>query len=106
MVFCSNCGEELPEKAAFCPKCGSRTGEALQEGVLFPSDELRDELSEVGDEIRKAFQIAAKEIEEAFKTARESIRESTGRSTYACPSCGEMNPNYARFCHKCGGPLK
>ena len=105
MVFCSNCGEELPEKAAFCPKCGLRTGEALQEGIIFPSDELRDELSEVGEEIRKAFQIAAREIEEAFKTARESIRESTGRKTVACPGCGERNPDYARFCHNCGKAL-
>jgi hypothetical protein len=29
MPFCSNCGTELPEDAAFCPKCGTPTKSAV-----------------------------------------------------------------------------
>lgn len=106
MVFCHKCGEELPEHAYFCPRCGVRTGKGIEEGISIPRDELREGLSKIGQEIEKAFSIAAREIEEAFKTARESIRESTQRKTSVCPHCGEQNPGYARFCYKCGKALE
>lgn len=106
MVYCSECGEELPEEAAFCPKCGSRTGEPLKEGVSIPMDELREGLAEAGEEIEKALQIAAREIDRAFRTARENIRDHTRRRTVACPDCGEKNPYYAKFCHSCGKALE
>lgn len=25
-MYCSNCGEKVPDGAAFCPKCGARVG--------------------------------------------------------------------------------
>lgn len=105
MVYCSECGEELPEGAAFCPKCGSRTGEPLEEGVSLPMDELREGLAEAGEEIEKALQVAAREIDRAFRTARERIRKPR-RRTVACPDCGEENPYYAKFCHSCGKALE
>lgn len=106
MVYCSECGEELPGKAAFCPKCGRRTGEPLEEGVSLPMDELREGLAEAGEEIEKALQVAAREIDRAFRTARENIREQTRRRTVACPDCGEKNPYYAKFCNSCGKALE
>lgn len=94
MVFCSKCGEELPENAYFCPKCGARTRRGVEAGISTPWEELKDALSKMGQEIEKA-----------FKTTRESIRESTSREQVVCSHCGEKNLGYARFCYKCGKEL-
>ena len=104
-MFCSKCGEELPDGAYFCPRCGARTRRGVEAGILTPSEELKDALSKMGQEIEKAFSIAGKEMERAFKTARDSIREATGKEQIVCPHCGEENLGYARFCHKCGKSL-
>ena len=31
-MFCANCGNELPEGSAFCPKCGAKVGEIVPVG--------------------------------------------------------------------------
>jgi len=36
MVYCSNCGEEIPEDAHFCHKCGHRTEKGSEEGAHYP----------------------------------------------------------------------
>ena len=106
MVFCSKCGEELPEEAYFCPKCGVRTKKGEEAGISTVWEEMKETLSKVGEEFEKALSLAASEMEKAFKTARDSIRESTKREPITCPQCGERNPDYARFCYKCGKRLE
>ena len=105
VVFCSSCGEELPENVYFCPKCGVRTGKGVEAGVSAPLEGLRDAFSRMGEEIEKAFAIAGRELEKAFKRAREEIREATAREPVVCSHCGEKNSAYARFCYKCGKKL-
>ena len=89
MVFCSNCGKDLPENAYFCPKCGVRTIKGVETGISTPWEDLRGTLSKMGEEMEKAFSIAGKEMEKAFKTARDRIMEATTREPVACPHCGE-----------------
>jgi len=36
MVYCSKCGEEVPEDARFCPKCGSMTEKGVEAGASYP----------------------------------------------------------------------
>lgn len=36
MVYCSKCGEEIPEDAHFCPKCGSMTEKGEEAGASYP----------------------------------------------------------------------
>jgi len=36
MVYCTNCGEEIPEDAYFCHKCGHRTEKGSEEGASYP----------------------------------------------------------------------
>jgi uncharacterized membrane protein YvbJ len=105
MVFCSKCGEEVPENAYFCSKCGARTNKAAEAGISTPRQDLKDAFTRTGEEIEKAFSIAATEIKKAFKTAREEIREALGREPVGCPHCGEKNFADARFCYKCGKKL-
>lgn len=105
MVFCSKCGEELPENAYFCPKCGVRTSKGVEARISSPREDLKDAFSKMGEEIEKSFSIAAKEIKEAFKTVREEIRKAVSLETVACSHCGEKNLVDARFCYKCGKKL-
>ncbi len=94
VVFCSSCGEELPEDANFCPKCGVRTSKGVEAGVTTPLRDLRDAFSRMGEELEKA-----------FKRAREEFREATAGEPVVCSNCGEENFAYARFCYKCGKKL-
>jgi len=105
MVFCSKCGEEVPENAYFCPRCGVRTRKGVEAGVSTPWKELKDSLSKMGQEIEKAFSVAGKEMEKAFKKAREEVREATSRKLVVCSNCGEKNFADAHFCYKCGKKL-
>jgi RNA polymerase subunit RPABC4/transcription elongation factor Spt4 len=100
MVFCSKCGNKLPEDSYFCPKCGVRTQKGIEAGVSTPAEELREAFSKMGQEMEKAFAVASKEIQEAFKTARERIRQSVGEEPTNCPNCGEKASPGANFCHK------
>ena len=105
MVFCSNCGEELPENAYFCPKCGMRTKKGVEVGISTPWEDLREAFSKMGEEIEKAFSVAGKEMEKAFRTARDKVKEATSREPVVCPYCGEKNVAGAKFCSKCGKKL-
>ncbi|MFP3984583.1 MAG: double zinc ribbon domain-containing protein [Candidatus Bathyarchaeia archaeon] len=106
MVYCSSCGEELPEKAYFCPRCGVRTKKGVEAGISTPWEEVRIAFSKMGEEMEKAFSVAGKEMEKAFKTAREKFREATSKEPSACPQCGEKNPFHAKFCYNCGKKLR
>ncbi len=106
MVYCSNCGEKLPENAYFCPRCSFRTAKGVEAGISTPLEDLRDAFSKMGGEIEKAFSVAGKEMEKAFKTARDKIKEAASREPISCPHCKENNPSNAKFCSKCGKKLR
>jgi rRNA maturation endonuclease Nob1 len=106
MVYCSNCGEKLPEDALFCPKCGAKTVKGVEKNVPGPSDELKAAFVKMSRELEKAFSVAAKEINTAFQTASENIQKSLHKEQVACSICGEKNPNNAVFCYNCGKRLK
>ncbi|MCK4634136.1 zinc ribbon domain-containing protein, partial [Candidatus Bathyarchaeota archaeon] len=63
MVYCSKCGEELPENAYFCPMCGLRTKKGVEAGISTVTEDVRDAFYRTGEEIEKAFSIAGREIE-------------------------------------------
>jgi len=98
MVYCSKCAEELPEKAYFCLKCGTRTQKGVEAGVSPPwnwEKQLEQILSSV-----------AKEMEKAVESVRESINKSTQKASVSCSSCGKKNHGSAKYCYKCGSELK
>jgi ribosomal protein L40E len=105
-MYCSNCGEKLPEDALFCPKCGTKTVKGAEANVSTPKDELKEAFAKMGQELDKAFTIAAKEIHAAFQTANENIQKSIKKEKIVCSSCGEKNPSDAVYCFKCGNKLK
>jgi len=107
MVFCTHCGEKLPDDASFCTKCGYRTKHGIDAGVPAPAEDWREALQKAGLEVEKAFQTAGKEIQKAFKNVREDIKEPrSSRNMTVCKSCGGKNPTEASFCTKCGEKLE
>jgi uncharacterized membrane protein YvbJ len=106
MVFCSNCGEKLPDDANFCTKCGFRTKHGVEAGVSVPTEDLREAFSKMGVELEKAFQTAAKEVQKAVKNVREDYREYRRGQPITCKSCGEKSPPNSVFCTRCGEKLE
>lgn len=51
-MFCSNCGKEIPNDAAFCPNCGSKVVNVILDNVATESatDEVVEETAEVVEE--------------------------------------------------------
>ena len=82
MVYCSNCGAQIPDEANFCPKCGTKTIAGKAAKVSYPSDELSDVLYQVGVEIEKELSIAAHETQAAFKKVKDNSQEKS-QSIYA-----------------------
>jgi uncharacterized membrane protein YvbJ len=114
MVYCSNCGTKLDDEAYFCYKCGTKTQAGKNAKAMYPSDELRGALYQVGMELEKAFNIAAKETQAAFKRVSEEVKQkqpnpsaSTGstQDIVVCPKCGTKNSTGSVFCSNCGARL-
>jgi hypothetical protein len=105
-MFCSNCGEELPTTAFFCPRCGSRTRKGVEAGISTPWEELSTTFSKMGEEVEKAFTLLGREMEKAFKTARDRVKDATKREPITCSGCGSKNLATAKFCYQCGKKLK
>ena len=112
MVYCSNCGTKLDDEAYFCFKCGTKTPAGKTAKVMYPTDELRDAVFQVGLELEKAFTLAAKETQAAFKKVSENVQQKTAQTaqtqqtsaqgTVACSSCGAKNVSGAVYCSSCG----
>lgn len=102
MVFCSKCGERLPENAYFCPRCGVKTIKGVEANVSMPYGDM---FLEIGREMEKAFLVASEEMKKAFEKAREEIKRVTNRDFVVCPSCGKKSTVRDSFCKNCGKKL-
>lgn len=98
MVYCSKCAEELPEKAYFCLKCGTRTRNGVAAGVSPPWN-WEKQLEQILSTVRQ-------EMEKAVESVRESINKSTKKAPVSCPSCSKKNQGSAEYCYNCGSELK
>jgi len=106
LPYCSNCGQEIPEDAYFCPKCGTKTAKGRASKAAYPADELRDAFYSVGIELERAFNMAARETHSAIQRARKNFRqEYSPKTTVVCPKCGTKNPYGSIFCYSCGSRI-
>ena len=106
MVYCSNCGAQIPDDANFCPKCGTKTPQGKTAKVAYPADELRDAFYNVGIELERAFNIAAHETHQAIQRARDNIQQKPAQpQMVTCPKCSAKNPAGSIFCSACGARL-
>ena len=98
LVFCANCGKELPDEAYFCLKCGYRTGKGEEAGVPYALN--------WGKEVERALSTASRELEKAFETVRSNVQKTVKKDEVVCQQCGERNPAGSKFCYRCGKELK
>ena len=73
MVFCSNCGTDLPEIAYFCFNCGVRTAKGVEANVSMP---YKEAVSALEKQLEEAALTASEEIKKIFNKAREDIRKA------------------------------
>ena len=102
MVFCSKCGNELPENAYFCSNCGVKTAKGVEANVSTPYGEM---FSDMEKQLEKAFLTASEEMKKAFNKAREGVRRVASRELVGCPNCGEKDSTGDMFCRNCGERL-
>lgn len=100
MVFCSNCGEKLPEDANFCTKCGFRTKLGVEAGVLPPTEDWREAFSKMGVEMEKAFQTAAKEIQKSPQNRKRRRQRIQKQTTNHLQELRRKKPSQRHFLHQ------
>ena len=76
MVFCSNCGTDLPEKAYFCFNCGVRTAKGVEANVSMPYKEV---VSDIERQLEKAALATSEEVKNVFNKARENLRKAVNQ---------------------------
>lgn len=76
MVFCRNCGTELPEVANFCFNCGVKTSKGIESKVSMPYREI---VADIETQLEKAALTASEEIKNAINRAKEEIKKATNR---------------------------
>lgn len=77
MKFCLNCGEELPEKAHFCPNCGAKIETASSESSRLSRAELHKNRQETPlDDLKESADTKPKE-EPTISRARRKSSAST-----------------------------
>jgi len=97
LVFCPQCGSDLPEESNFCLKCGIITAKGIEQGISYPWNWEK--------EMEKTLSTASREIEKAFKSVKNSIKKSIKKDAMICPHCEESNIPDSKFCYKCGKEL-
>ena len=85
-MYCTKCGKQLPDDAAFCDACGA----PVKSGFTAAAEKA---------------EAAAEEAAEEVKEAAEAVEEKVAAGL-KCPECGaELKPE-SRFCDSCGAPVK
>jgi predicted amidophosphoribosyltransferase len=107
-VFCSHCGNAIPDDVNFCPKCGVRTVKGVEQNVPLPGqgnweERFESTVETIGEELEKAFSTARRQLEQAYHRTKESMRKTS--DTVNCPNCGETNQNDTNYCYRCGTKL-
>jgi rRNA maturation endonuclease Nob1 len=114
MVKCRGCGDEVSEKAYFCPRCGLRTEAGEEAGVKTPMStrpgwerDVETALSNATKLMEDAFEAAKKglqrvadEIEAEVEKARDW--DAKKLAPIYCPKCGSKNPSDSQYCTDCG----
>ncbi len=127
-IICRNCGNQLPEKAVFCGKCGmpvvtapveEKAVEAAAAPVAAsPVEEKTVESVEVPVAVEEksveaaeapvAVEEKAVEAAEAPVTVEQTQPEAPAMpesNTIICRNCGNQLPEKAVFCGNCGTPV-
>ena len=85
-MFCTNCGNKLPEGSKFCPSCGARIlteiAEPLTQTVETAADSVNELAEKAAEETKEAFENAGilypENAEELTETAADAAEDAAG----------------------------
>lgn len=78
-MFCSKCGNKLPDNAIFCPKCGHKVGtspNSAKEKLSDLSDKVVDEISEGVESVSSEVKNVTEEVSSGFKNVQDKASET------------------------------
>lgn len=127
-VFCSECGQSIPQRSKFCFQCGSSVREIQPNS--YPQWSCSACRSQVPVNSKYCPSCGQPVTDPIVRNAPESVCVSCGAKLYPgskfcvecgtpigqkpagsypeghCPSCGKKLSDHARFCIYCGKPVK
>ena len=114
MVFCSNCGKELSDRAKFCRSCGAPAqGEMTGQRADTPNDGAPSETAGINqaaetpmseDGIRCAR--CGEDVEAGKRFCGSCGEPVQSGAAVRCGSCGAKVQNGEPFCGACGAPVQ
>lgn len=77
-MFCSKCGNKLPDDAKFCPKCGNKVSgnSEIKEKIIDVSEKVADEIAETVDSVSNEFNSFAENVTSGFESTKEKVNET------------------------------
>lgn len=100
MAYCYSCGNQNPEDALFCNKCGI----SLKSDREF-EDKVRsfaDEAVKVGKEVGEKAAELGKRVAKDAKTFAEEVSKKMTPKPLDCPKCSTSIYETDVYCWKCG----
>lgn len=76
-MFCSKCGNKLPDDAKFCPKCGNKVSgnSEIKEKIVDVTEKVVDEITETVDSVSKEVNSFTEDVTSGFNDAKEKANE-------------------------------
>lgn len=102
VIVCPKCGASYPSTAKFCSKDGTPLQKVTSPVAEFKKPEVTDK------EIKPEAVIVpeAKEVSAEVKEKEKPSEPEKPQDVIICSKCGIANSLTAKFCKKCGTPLK
>ena len=85
-IFCTKCGNQVPNDSVFCTKCGNKLGEATTTDT--PVEE-----------------VSGGENCEAYDETSQNMKAENDEAVVFCTKCGNQMGKDSTFCTKCGNKL-
>lgn len=86
-MFCTKCGNKLPDNAAFCPKCGNKVNSDIE-------SKAKEVVDKVVEEIDSAVDSVSKEADEIKENVTQGFKESSQKAEEKINEANEKVKNF------------
>ena len=90
-MYCSHCGAQIPDGAAFCSNCGK----PVAAPVAAPVEEVVETVAEQVEPVIEAVEAAPEAAQEAVENAAESVEDALERLKAEMAAAGELSADAA-----------
>lgn len=96
-MFCSNCGQQIPDNSAFCPNCGARVNNGFNaQSVASAVESVESNLNQVAAGVEAGVGNAFNNLENDLNSAAREVANDLGFKSgdYSAPQQGEVVNTY------------